>query len=406
MADYALPLLAIPYLIRTVGVWDYGKIAFIQAFALYFVMLTEYGFNFSGTRMAAVERDNQESLSVIFWSIQSVKLIIAFISAILAIFLFILVGRINELGSLWFLILLPIIGNVVYPLWVIQGLELMKSAAIIMLMVRLCLLGLIILNVHSSDDIFLATALLLGATPIAGILSWIVLYLSNKIKLVKSSWQDVVFQFKSGWHVFWAGLTSNVYRSTNVVVLGLISNPEAVTFYSLSEKLVKAAQELSRPFVQATYPRVSQHALDDSHQALILLRRLLLFIVLMTFFVFIVFTVFAPEILMLMTDQATGRSITLLRVMAILPLIGGINSVLGVQSLLPFQFHKSFSMMVTRTGVFSLVIMMPLIYKWSDIGAAANYLLSELFLLVQLLVFHKKNGLSILKLKSLKVADR
>ena len=67
--NYLVPLAVLPYLLRILGVEHYGLIAFAQAFAQYFIILTDYGFNLSATKRIALLRDDRRQVSIVFWSV-------------------------------------------------------------------------------------------------------------------------------------------------------------------------------------------------------------------------------------------------------------------------------------------------------------------------------------------------
>ena len=71
--NYFIPFAVLPYLVRVLGVERYGLVSFAQAFAQYFVILTDYGFNLSATKQIARLRSDPERVSSLFWSVMVIK---------------------------------------------------------------------------------------------------------------------------------------------------------------------------------------------------------------------------------------------------------------------------------------------------------------------------------------------
>lgn len=79
-ANYVLPLLILPYLVRVLGAEKFGLVMFAQSFAVFLTVFVDFGFNISGTREISLARNDKAKTGEIFLSIMIIKLGLIIIS--------------------------------------------------------------------------------------------------------------------------------------------------------------------------------------------------------------------------------------------------------------------------------------------------------------------------------------
>lgn len=76
-ANYIIPFLTLPYLVRMLGADRYGLLAFSQSLIMFFVVFVDAGFYSYAVRTISVSRQDPERVAQIFWATQTIKGVLA-----------------------------------------------------------------------------------------------------------------------------------------------------------------------------------------------------------------------------------------------------------------------------------------------------------------------------------------
>src|SRR4051794_7583583 len=202
MSTYAAPLLVLPYLSRVLTTDHFGLVAYATAFNWYFITLVEYGFNLTATRQISIHCDNPKKLSQIFSSVMAAKAALTVLGFVIMLGVVLATPKLRPNLVLFCLSYLATLGDLLFPLWLFQGLQKMGNLLWRDLGSRTVALILIFVFVRRDSDYLWAMGFQAGSTVLAGAVGLITVPFLTPVRFVAPSIPEVLVALREGWPVF------------------------------------------------------------------------------------------------------------------------------------------------------------------------------------------------------------
>lgn len=382
VANYLFPLLTLPYLVRVLGPDKFGLIAFVQAFVQYFVLFTDYGFNLSATRNISIKRNNPREISEIFSSVLVIKMLFLTVSFIILISLVLLIPRFRPNLMLFIFSFGAVLGNVLFPIWLFQGMEKMKFIAMLNLIAKLIFVAAIFLFIKTHDDYVLVPLINSLGGIVAGSLSLIIVFSVFKVKFSWPKVEQIAHELREGWHIFISTSAISLYTTSNTVILGFLTSNTIVGYYSAAEKIIRSSQRLLNPVSQTLYPHISKLVADSRLKAVKFIRKTLFIVGSLSLVVSITIFGFSAFIVHVFLGYQFQESISVLKVLAFLPFIITLSNIFGVQTMLTFNMKELLPRILISAGIINVVLALVLVPCLRHVGTAISVLIAESYVTV------------------------
>jgi PST family polysaccharide transporter len=362
LAEYGLPFITVPYVARVLGIEKLGLIMWAQSFIGYFVVITEYGFNFTATRQIAIHRDDLDRVCRIYSAAMAARVLLTLVClAIMTVVVFsVPVMRPN--WALFYISFLTVVGTTLFPQWLFQGLERMGFITIREVGARFIGLMTIFFLVRSSDDYLWAAAIMSGSTAIAGLIGLIYVRRMTGVHFCATSFADVRAALIDGWHVFLSTAAITIYGRSNTFILGFIASDADVGAYASALKPIEALKTLVFPLSTAIFPHVSRLSADSKEEAIRFIkktsRRLLGLFALVSLAVLVT----APISIRILYGRKFAASVPLMQIMAPIPFLVAGSACFGTYYMLGLGYKKEWSRMIITAGFFNFVVLVPLLF--------------------------------------------
>lgn len=403
IGNYVLPLISIPIIVRIIGPSNYGVISLCTSLAAYFVLLINYGFDYTATRVVVAERENQDKINHIFSDVFYSKLLLLVLSTIIfTVVIFNLDVLKNDRLTAVYAFLYSL-SFVFTPNWIYQGMQDLQKVAVFNFLSKLFFTILVLVVIKQKDDYYWQP-LALGITQIiVGIVSFFYAVKKYKITFMPMSWNAVKDLLWSGKIIFLSMLSINLFTDSNVFLLGLFESKQNVGYFSASWKLIFVfLMIVSYPISQALYPYIGTAFNKSKEAGVETLRKILPPIIYVALFSSIIIFFFSDIIIRLFYGNAFEPSIIIFRILTLVPLFSLMNTTLGVQALLNLKKDKVFFWISLFGGLFSIITNLIVIQVYGYVGCAWAWLFTEFFMALAAHIYLLKIGINVFSLEYLK----
>ncbi|RAP48983.1 MAG: transporter [Methanosphaera sp. rholeuAM74] len=395
-ASYILPLITLPYLTWILGPERFGLTQYAISLITYFQFFTDYGFNLSATRQLAIVKDDENKVSSIFNSVMTIKVLLCLVSLLILMVIVTFIPKFSQDYMVYILTFGMVIGYMMFPTWLFQGLEYMKYTSILNIIGKVVFTVLIFVFIHTSSDYILVPIINSLGQIIVGVLGLYVALTRFKIKLKLPSRDDIRYQLKDGWHVFISTIAINMYTTTNTFLLGLLTNNTLVGYYSIAEKIILAVNGLLNPISQALYPFISRSVNNDKKTSITFIRKITKIMAVLGLIMSVGLFVFAKPIILILFGESYARSVLVLQVLSAIPFMVSLSTVFGIETMLTFNYKRAFTTIVMLGGILDIVLGSILIILLNEVGISLSFVITETFITVAMFLFLQRKGIKII----------
>ena len=341
-----IPLATYPYLIRILGTETYGLIIYAQAIVGYFVILTNFGFNITATRLISIHREDKDKIGEIISSVFLIKGILMIISIILFAFVLLLIPEGVNNKLLFYLTLYLLFYELMFPIWYFQGIERMKYFTILNVISRMIFLILIFVFIKTKSDYILYPVISGIGTFTASLFAIKIVFIDDKIKFRFPSKNKLIFYFKESIPIFISNLSVLIFASSSKVVIGIFLGMKELAFYDLAEKLVNLLKFPQGILTQILFPKISKD------KNLNFVKRVFKISLIINVVGYVIFVVLLKEIIIVLGGEKMLPAFSAAIILGVTAPLIVMSTVFGLQTLLPFGHNKAYSKVATLSVFF------------------------------------------------------
>lgn len=379
VAGSLLQLLIIPFVIRKIGIENFGIIAVAQVIMFYLGTLTDYGFNQTATREVSLNRTDNKTLSTIFFQAYYSKLFLCIISFILLLLLSLVFTFIQQHFWLYCLGFMFVIGQAAMPLWFLQGLEKMQWAALATILSKLIFVLLVLVFIKGPGDAPLFLLFMGLGSLLTGFASTAIIVRLQKLKWQKINVKEIISSLKEGWPITGTNLSMNVIQYGNLFILRLFTNDVTAGYFAVAERIFFAVKQVLVIFSQAVYPKVCQLAMEGGEHLQLFFKKI--------FFPFfctiiggsILLYFLSPPILDFFTGEINSVSVFILRMFCFLLPVICLN-LPGALALLAFDYKRKYFLIFFSAMLLCIVSNIVLANYFQSDGTVSAVFITEMFI--------------------------
>ena len=374
--NYLIPLLILPYLVRTIGTKMFGLVMFAQTVATIFTLITDFGFSITGTRTLSILKKNRTMKGELFFGVMSIKFALIIL---LLFFLFALTSTSEKFSQnklIYYYSFGVTIGMTIFPSWFFHGIQNMKVITIVNAASRTLFAGLVFMFITKPEDFLLVPLFNSASYIITGLFG-----LFYALKFLKIKVPSIIFIFNlvnESFKLFLSNLSTSLYSSFNILIIGLLTNDTLTGVYASFEKIILALKNIYTPIYQAVFPWLSTQT--NQKRIIKKMSRIVFFLGL---FGVVALISFSEEILILMFNDEIILSYKILfQAIALILFLAGLSMLYNYLYLSATKKYDLRLKILGYTGLIGILMSTILTFYFDIYGVVFSVVFCEIILLI------------------------
>lgn len=368
ISNYIFPLILLPYLARVLRSQEFGALAMVQSLALSFSLIIDYGFGLSATREVSRHRRNTKKLCHIVASVAAARLLLTAAVLLLAAGLQKLIPAFTQRPLLFWSGILFAAAMAWSPIWYFQGRERVSKLVMLEIAAKSIATLAVFLFVHVPQEAYRVLLLqglgYLTSSAVGWAWAW------REVGFLAPRPRHVIEGLRSGFRLFLLRGMISLYTAANSFLLGLFSPPQEVAHFAAAERLTKALASLWDPFNRVFLPQFSWLLGHDKNRAAQVLRMNTLVMLLLGIAAFIMVSLSAPFVVLLVFGPAYEDATPLIRVLAIIVPLIALSNIWGLQWMTAHGLDAHFNVIVATAGALNVGLVWLLAPAYGAFGSA------------------------------------
>lgn len=379
---YFLMFLLIPFLLRTIGLEQFGRLEFSKSIAYYFTIIINFGFNYSATQQILLNIDDKLTLNNIVSSTYFSKILLSIISFIALLALMMIFPIMEECRKFLFPFFCLAIASAFTPGFIYQGLNKMDWLVGIDFVCRAIFFVCVFSFIRTPEDAMLYPIFYVISDSIRTIVAMIIAYYKFGIRLSMPTFEQVKNQLHQSISMFISTISRTIYDRLPQVILGLLLGTRSVGVYVLGTRVVGEINLAVYQFMQSIFPIVAKKIKHDFSDGVSFIKNICAKVLPILGVLSTVFFVFSDKIVQIIAKNPIPESAVLLKICAFLPIIIFIYTMLGNSILVPLGFGKKNSIVVVTLSLMSTLGYIILMPYMKERGVLLSIAIAEILTLI------------------------
>lgn len=378
-ATFAFPLVFAIVCGRTLGIHDYGVVAFYTSVAAFLGMFVEFGFNWYGVREVAPNLDQPARCHRVLFNVTAAKLLLFVLAMGVTV---LALGTIRGWHE-WPLMLASgayMLGFAADPAWYLQAHERTRTMLAVAASVRLSSIALLLAVMHFAGSTVAALWVYAGVSLAGSGIAWTMLFRHRMVQRARIELAYVRQLLKGAWAIVVGNLNGAVLTNGGVALLGLSADSATVASAALALRLRMAAEGVLLPLNQLGYVRLSARASESVPATFALGRRILVANLVMAVLLSLACMWAAPWVSEIVFKERVPLAIGLMILLALSLPIHSVAVLFGVQSLIALGRERRYAAIQTTASVLFCTLLLSnasaSTYGWAVLATEALVLLS------------------------------